>query len=63
MKARVDAGLCQGHGRCNIICPDVFGLDEWGYAYTDDQPTSVALEHAVHEAAAACPERAITVEE
>lgn len=63
MRARVDAGLCEAHGRCNVICPDVFKLDEWGYAYTDDQPTPDGREGTVHEAADACPERAITVEE
>lgn len=63
MKARVDAGLCQAHGLCNDICPDAFSLDEWGYAYTDDQPVPASLEGAVRQAVAACPERAISVED
>ena len=63
MKARVDAGLCQAHGQCNDICPEVFKIDEWGYAYTDDGPVPGELEGAVRQAVTACPERAITVED
>jgi ferredoxin len=62
MKALVDAGLCQAHGQCNDICPEVFKIDEWGYAYTDDASVPERLEGAVRQAVTACPERAITVE-
>lgn len=31
MKVPIDAGLCQGHGRCYDLAPDLFGEDEEGY--------------------------------
>ena len=62
MRAVVDAGLCQAHGQCNDVCPEVFKIDEWGYAYTDEGPVPQELERAVRQAVTVCPERAITVE-
>ena len=35
MKARVDPVKCEGFGLCKEILPEVFLLDEWGYAYTE----------------------------
>ena len=64
MRAHVDAGLCQAHGQCNDICPEVFLLDEWGYAYTEsDGAVPDGLEQAARRAVTACPERAIRVED
>jgi len=61
MKVRVDPTKCQAHGDCNGICPDVFKLDEWGYAYSDDDGlVPRELEGSVENAIAACPEDAIT---
>lgn len=62
MKVRVDPARCQAHGKCHQICPEVFLLDEWGYAYVDGDG-EVATEHqqGVMAAVQACPERAIVV--
>jgi ferredoxin len=51
----VDETLCQGHARCNLICPEVFGLDEDGFAavLTPQVPA------AVRDAVLNCPEQAI----
>ena len=32
MKVRVEPTLCQGHNRCYAIAPDLFQLDDSGYA-------------------------------
>ena len=64
MKVRVDPAKCQAHGECNRICPDVFHLDEWGYAYAEgDGLVPEGLEAAALEAVEACPEEAITAEQ
>lgn len=63
MRARVDSGRCQGHTRCNAICPEVFLLDDLGYARVAGGG-AVPDEYTEHVvlAARSCPERAISVE-
>ena len=52
--------MCQGHNRCHAIAPDIFHLDELGYAYTDEEHrVAPDLEDQVIRAARACPEQAI----
>ncbi|MET9830850.1 ferredoxin [Streptomyces sp. NPDC006385] len=60
MKATVDDDRCRGHGVCLTVCPEVFDLGDDGYAVTTMPEVPAAYERAVREAAAMCPERAIT---
>jgi len=63
MRVRVDPAMCQANGECHRICPDVFQLDEWGYAFVEgDGPVAPELQAAAEEAVAACPEGAIVAE-
>jgi ferredoxin len=62
VKVAVDAGLCQGHARCWDICPEVFSLDDEGHSYVVVADVPPELEAKVRQAAANCPERAITVD-
>lgn len=64
MRVHVDPTRCQAHGTCHELCPSVFALDEWGYAYPSDPDGRVdpADEAAVTEAVARCPERAIVAD-
>jgi len=32
MKIKLDRTKCDGFGTCALYAPDVFSLDEWGYA-------------------------------
>lgn len=60
ISAAVDPDVCQGHGECVRIAPDVFTLNEDLTAEcAPNQPVSMAdrIEHA----AAACPAEAISV--
>jgi ferredoxin len=61
MDVRVDSSKCQGHGRCNTLCPEVFVLDEEGFATVDSSAVAQADPARIHSAAANCPENAITV--
>lgn len=63
MRVSVDLDVCQGHARCARIAPEVFALDEAGYVVLLREDVPAGLEEAVRKAAAACPERAIAVEE
>jgi ferredoxin len=60
-RAVVDGGKCRAYGICAEICPDVFKLDDHGFAYVDGD-TPVELEDAVVEACEVCPAEAITIE-
>jgi len=61
MKAEVDPDKCQGHARCWEICPEVFSLDDEGHAFVPVADVPPELEGKARDAAANCPERAITV--
>lgn len=64
MKARIDAGLCQGHGRCYDLAPDLFGEDDEGYGTVlGDGDVPPGQEGDARRAALNCPERAIVLTE
>lgn len=64
MKIKLDRTVCDGFGKCAEHAPDVFDLDEWGYAsYArgvtpyDDLPDG--LERPARRALLDCPVHAI----
>jgi ferredoxin len=64
MRAELDRDACQGHNRCYLLAPEVFDVDDEGYAILridGDIPTE--LEAKARLAADNCPEYAITVHE
>ena len=65
MITRVNPQLCAGHKVCNIVCPEVFKIDEFGYAYVAEGMESPPEElwEKVREADRQCPEAAIVVED
>jgi ferredoxin len=60
MKVEVDSTLCQGHARCYEICPDVFDLDDAGFAVVRTPDVPPGLESDGLGAAGNCPEGAIS---
>lgn len=62
MKVTVDADRCRGHGVCVTLCPEVFDINDDGYAEVIAAEVPGHLEKVVDEAIGACPERAIEVE-
>jgi ferredoxin len=67
MRVQIDPALCQGHGRCYDLAPDLFGDDEDGYATlterTADGQVPQGSEDDAQLAADNCPESAILVGE
>lgn len=64
MRAQIDPGLCQGHGRCYDLAPDLFGDDEEGYGTVlGDGVVPADKEDDARLAALNCPEHAITLSE
>lgn len=62
LRVRVDPIRCTGFGFCAEFCPELFDLDEWGYAWLRQDETSSAAEGLVRETARLCPRKAILVE-
>jgi ferredoxin len=61
MKAVVDRGKCCGYGLCAETCPEIYHLDECGFAYSDETTIPPELELKAQRGAGSCPERAITL--
>jgi ferredoxin len=62
MKVHVNPAKCEGFGLCREILPEVFLLDEWGYAYTEgDGAVPADKDDEAREAAHKCPTNAITL--
>jgi ferredoxin len=59
----VDDTKCTGHGRCYTVAPDLLSDDEEGFVTLrgKSMPISDGQLADAEEAAAACPERAITL--
>ncbi|WP_216912236.1 ferredoxin [Nocardia noduli] len=62
MKVWVDSDRCRGHGVCVAICPDVFELNDDGYAEARIPEVPNEYDDAVIDAVDACPEHAIVTE-
>ena len=64
MKVRINSDLCQGHGRCYDLAPDLFGDDDEGYGKVlGDGTVSPDEEPDARKAVANCPEHAIELVE
>ena len=64
MKVHVDQDVCQGHGRCYAVAPDVFEPDDIGNGVErGDGTVARAHESNARLAVANCPEDAIRIEE
>ena len=61
MKAVIDLNKCSGHARCYATDPELFQIDESGYALRPEFEVPAGAEQTAREGVAACPERAITV--
>jgi ferredoxin len=60
MKLHIDSKVCQGHGRCYDLAPELFGDDDEGYGQVlGDGVVPPDSEHDARRAVANCPERAI----
>ena len=64
MKLNIDPAVCQGHGRCYDLAPDLFGDDEEGFGQVlEDGIVQPGKEQEARLAVANCPERAISLTE
>lgn len=62
MRLELDRDACQGHNRCYLLAPELFDVDDDGYAIlrvTGEVPAQ--LEDKAQLCVDNCPEYAITV--
>ena len=57
----IDSAKCQGHGRCALIAPTYFEVDDSGYGQVLIHEVAEADLGDIREAVLACPEIAITL--
>lgn len=60
MRVAIDDELCQGHGRCALLCPEVFDLDDDGHGVVVVESIPDDVEPEVRQAISDCPEQAIS---
>jgi ferredoxin len=64
VRVRVDQDKCEGHNRCYALAPELFDVDDLGYAHElGDGTVPRELEDKARLAAANCPEFAVILEE
>jgi ferredoxin len=60
---RVNPILCDAHGHCAELLPELIQLDEWGYPIISDEPIPRDLERQARQAVSMCPRLALLIEE
>lgn len=64
MRVSVDNDICEAHGQCNIIDPELFTLDDEGYSdIGQDKPVPPGKEVAAEQGVDVCPVQALSISE
>jgi ferredoxin len=64
LRVHVDSEKCQGHNRCYALAPELFDVDDLGFAgELNEGEVPAALEEKARAAVANCPEFAISITE
>jgi ferredoxin len=63
LRAVANKSACCGYGVCAEICPEVFKLDDNGFVTVAVEVVPEGLGPRAREAAAACPQSALAIEE
>jgi ferredoxin len=61
MKVRVDPIKCMGEKLCWKVSPEIFGIDEWGYAHARIEDVPSEHEESARIAIKNCPMKAIVI--
>ena len=59
---RVNPILCEAHGVCAELLPELIGLDPWGYPILAPGPVPASLESLARRTVASCPALALLLE-
>jgi ferredoxin len=61
VRVEVNPNICEGHGQCNAVAPEIYDLDEDGYGLINNPEVHPDLESQAEQGALACPVQAITM--
>jgi ferredoxin len=62
-RLRVDPIMCEGHGLCAELLPELIRLDDWGYPIIEVETVPPELLGLARRAASACPTLALLLDE
>jgi ferredoxin len=62
-RLRVNPIMCDGHGLCAELLPELIRLDDWGYPIIDQAEVPQELLALARRAADACPTLALLLDE
>jgi ferredoxin len=60
-QVKVNPIMCQAHGVCTELLPELIGKDPWGYPIVSDQPVPPGLLKLARKAESSCPTLALIV--
>ncbi len=60
---RVNPIMCDAHGLCAELLPELIRLDDWGYPILEESEVPLELERLARRAADACPTLALILEQ
>lgn len=63
MRLRLDRDLCVGHAQCHATDPELFPIDDEGFSLVDDREVAEDRLAAARAGVAACPERALRLDD
>jgi len=63
LRLRVNPIMCEAHGLCAELLPELIRLDDWGYPILDHPTVPPDLLDLAHRAVDACPTLALLLEE
>ena len=63
MQIQIDASVCQGHGQCVHLAPEVFRMGADGVSEVITQNIEESLRARIDEVVRSCPVEAISVRE
>ena len=61
-RLRINPILCEAHGMCAELLPELVELDEWGYPIVDGRPVPPELVGRARQAATFCPRLALSLD-
>ena len=62
-RIRVNPIMCEGHGMCAELLPELIRLDDWGYPIIDEAQVPPELLDLARKAVDACPTLALLLED
>ncbi len=63
MRLKINPIMCEAHGLCAELLPELIRLDDWGYPIFEQDLVPLELEGLARRAVEACPTLALRLED